>query len=246
VEEGDYDAGILTLDNAARRLAGDPARTRELSQAYLYLGIAYLGKGHEAAARAKFRDALGQLRDLVLSPEKFPPKVIDLFEAAREETRRAAPAAAPGTPAAAPAATPAPRKGGSKKGLILIGVGGAAAAGAALALGGGGGSSAPRDARQTKTFTGTLPTNDYRGYEIVASANGTLEATVTWTGAGAVLTMLVQQHNPPYTTIGGSNRINDTTAQLTVPVTGPTEYDLIVSNFSNGNATSFTVTVKHP
>jgi hypothetical protein len=29
-------------------------------------------------------------------------------------------------------------------------------------------------------------------------------------------------------------------------VTGPREYDLIVSNFSNANATSFTVTVKHP
>src|SRR5262245_30796602 len=95
VEDGDYDAAILTLDTAARRLAGAPSKTRELSQAYLYLGIAYVGKGHEAAARAKFREALSQIHDLTLNPDKYPPKVIDLFEAAREEAgknTKAAPA----------------------------------------------------------------------------------------------------------------------------------------------------------
>src|SRR5262245_10982268 len=61
VEDGDYDAAILTLDNAARRLSADPTRARELSQAYLYLGVAYVGKGHEAAAKAKFREAVIQL-----------------------------------------------------------------------------------------------------------------------------------------------------------------------------------------
>ena len=32
-------------------LAGDSAHIRDLSQAYLYLGIAYIGKGHEAAEK---------------------------------------------------------------------------------------------------------------------------------------------------------------------------------------------------
>ena len=120
VEDGDYDPAILTLDTAARRLAGEPARARELAQAYLYLGIAYLGKAHEAAAKAKFREAVKQDHDLSLSPDKFPPKVIDLFEAAREEARSEAtekPAAVP-SPAAAPASTPAAspqKKGGGGK-----------------------------------------------------------------------------------------------------------------------------------
>jgi hypothetical protein len=91
VETGDYDAAIVTLDAAARRLAAEPAKARELSQAYLYLGIAYVAKGHEAAARAKFRDALAQVKDLSLSPEEFSPKVIDLFEAVREDSFRVAP-----------------------------------------------------------------------------------------------------------------------------------------------------------
>jgi hypothetical protein len=135
VEDGDYDAAILTLDNAARRLSADPTHARELSQAYLYLGVAYVGKGHEAAAKAKFREAVIQLRDLTLSPEKFPPKVIDLFEAAREEVAHS-PAAAPPA-AAAPATAAASKKCHGK--ILLIGAGVAAAAGVAIAAGGGGG-----------------------------------------------------------------------------------------------------------
>jgi hypothetical protein len=129
VEEGDYDAAILTLDNAARRLSADPARSRELSAAYLYLGVAYVGKGHEAAARAKFREAVKQLRDLTLSPEKFPPKVIDLFEAAREDVARA-----PAAPPPAAASTSVPEKKGGSKVLIFGALGAAAAGGAVLAL----------------------------------------------------------------------------------------------------------------
>jgi hypothetical protein len=141
VEDGDYDGAILLLDNASRRLAGDPARGRELSTAYLYLGIAYLGKGHEAAARSNFREAVSRLKDLSLSPEKFSPRVIDLVEAAKAEVGRAP--AAPATPAPRPAATPAPRSGGGggggSKALIIGGAVAAAGAGTALALKGGGG-----------------------------------------------------------------------------------------------------------
>src|SRR5512132_415536 len=90
VENGDYDTAILTLDTAARRIAKDPARAGDLSQAYIYLGLSYVAKGREAAARAQFREALLRARDLTLSPEKFPPQVIDLFEATRQDLRREA------------------------------------------------------------------------------------------------------------------------------------------------------------
>jgi hypothetical protein len=126
VDEGDYDAAIVTLDGAARRLSADKTRVKDLSQAYLYLGIAYVGKGHEAAAKAKFREAVGQIKDLSLSADRYPPKVINLFEAAKEEASRTA-AVRPRTPAAQ--GEPEAEKGGGSKKLLLIG-GGAAAAGA--------------------------------------------------------------------------------------------------------------------
>ena len=158
VEEGDNDAAILTLDNAARRLSADPSKSRELSYAYLYLGIAYMGKGHEAAAKAKFREAVSRVTDLSLSPDRFSPKIIDLFEAVKEETGKggpratSAPAAAPAaatpptaaTPPAAKTASPASTKtgeggGGSGKTLLFVGLGVAAAGGAVLLIAGGGG-----------------------------------------------------------------------------------------------------------
>src|SRR5688572_31571048 len=37
------------------------------------------------SARARFRDALKQARDLNPSPDRFAPRVIELFEKAREE-----------------------------------------------------------------------------------------------------------------------------------------------------------------
>lgn len=139
VDDGDYDAAIVLLDSASRRLSSDAAKVRDLSQAYLYLGIAYVGKGHEAAAKAKFREAVSRIKDLTLSADKYPPKVIDLFEAARDEARAAA---APGpssssTTASARPAPPAEKGGGSKKLLIIGGLGAVAAGGAAFALKGG-------------------------------------------------------------------------------------------------------------
>jgi len=142
VEEGDYDTAIVTLDRAARRLAENPEQARVLSYTYLYLGIAYLGKGHEAAAKAQFREAIGQIKDLSLSPEEYPPKVINLFEVAREETREAKLEPEVEAPVEEEAVTPE-KKGGSKMPLILVGAGGAAAAGIAVAMAGGGETSQP-------------------------------------------------------------------------------------------------------
>jgi hypothetical protein len=251
VDEGDYDAAIVTLDSASRRLAGDPARARDLSEAYLYLGIAYVGKGHEAAAKAKFREAVRQIKDLVLSTDKYPPKVIDLFEAAREEVNRATAAAPAASPAPAVAPTPAPKKsGGASKGLIIGGVVLAVAGVAVAAAGGGGssnsGSSTPPDTRNTQTFTGNLPPQDIRGFTVTASKAGTLEATLTWQDRAISLTIDCQEKNPPYTQCGHSNRTTDTSALLTTPVT-QREYDIIVNNFSErAGAEPFTLIVKYP
>ena len=121
VNEGDFEAGLLTLDVVARDLAARPGRAPDLARAYLHLGVAYVGLRQESLADAKFRQALRQDPALQLSPDEFPPKVIRLFEAARrtlsEENALAREA----------------RKKGGTGGLVLLGAGGGAAAAIAVA-----------------------------------------------------------------------------------------------------------------
>lgn len=141
VEDGEYDAAIVVLDAATRRLAAAGGPSRALGEGFLYLGVAYLAKGHEITARARFREALGQVHDLRLSAEKFAPKVMEVFEAARQEAERtrSGPAA---VPSPSPAVGAPPKKaGGSGKTLLLAGAGVAVAAAALAASSGGGGSS---------------------------------------------------------------------------------------------------------
>jgi tetratricopeptide (TPR) repeat protein len=205
VEEGDYDAAILTLDRAARRLAADPAKTELLSYAYLYLGIAYLGKGHEAAAKAKFRDAIGQIKDLTLSPEQYPPKVINLFEAAREEAAEA-PTTTPVTEEPAPVET----KGGSKMPLVLIGVGGGAAAAAVVAMSGGGDDTPapapepPGPIMRTEAFDGVLNHEEHVAEIMVGPGGaGRWEATLNYTnGEVQGMWMEIYQETGQYITAG--------------------------------------------
>lgn len=186
VEQGDYDAAIFTLDGAARRLAADPKRSQELSEAYLYLGIAYLGKGHEAAAKAKFREAVKQIKDLTLSPDKFAPRVINLVEAAKAEAGTSAPAGAK----PAPAAAPAKKGGGSGKVLLIAGLGVAAAGGVALAAGGGGGDSsstssgAPTCTPFSQNRSGILVQPVDNGAEILPppAREGDWTAQIDWSG----------------------------------------------------------------
>jgi tetratricopeptide (TPR) repeat protein len=257
VETGDYDAAILTLDNAARRLAADPARVRDLSQAYLYLGIAYLGKGHEAAARAKFREALTQVRDLTLSPEEFPPKVIDLFEAARVEAMKAP--ASPAAQAVTSAPAPAEKKGSSKTLLLIGGVGGAAAlAGIALAGGGGGesasGSSTPAPTPTPAPVTvedlsGFLPaTEGSRHFPIRVRAAGTVLAELSWTAPpGQPVELVMQLKDAAGRDLALSNRTTPSAAVLRADVV-PQEYDLSVfyGPECRGCEAQFRLLVTHP
>ncbi len=275
VENGEYDQAIFTLDTACRRLAGDPEKKGELSQAYLYLGIAYFGKGHEAAAKAKFREAVLQLRSLSLSAEQYPPKIIDLFEAARAEVATATPAV-PGpasgpteTAAAEPAET---KKGGSKLPLVLIGVGGAAVAGIALAAGGGGSSSSassggpgpttpPAPARVTRTFGGDLaePEALCRTFELYVQANGALEAMATWSRPEELLDLYLWMGEPWNSDSVMGTRTSETSARLDADVTERTYlFDVCLGwsdcrqawQDSGGTTdscyTEFTLTVNHP
>jgi len=275
VENGDYDQAIFTLDTACRRLAADPEKKGDLSQAYLYLGIAYFGKGHEAAAKAKFREAVLQVRGLSLSAEQYPPKVIDLFEAARAEVTTATPAAP--TEAAEPEASAEPaetKKGGSKMPLILIGVGGAAAAGVALAAGGGGGGSStgtagsgpaptspPAPARVTRTFGGDLaePEALCRTFELYVQASGTLEAVATWNRPEELLDLYLWMGEPWNSDSVAGNRISETSARLEADVTERTYlFDVCLGwsecrqawQDSGGTTdpclTEFALTVNHP
>jgi hypothetical protein len=248
VDEGDYDDAIVALDSAVRRLAADASRKSELAEAYLYLGIAYLAKGQETAAKAKFREALTRAGDLSLSADRFPPKVVDIFEAARDEVRRSAPAAsapAPATPAAA--APPAEKKGGGKTGLILLGVGGAAAAGVAVAVAGGGGESGGGE--ETTTFPNeTVVFGGGREYVVDVGGSGTLTATVDWQQDGVVLGMyIVSLANTPVV-LADANQTGSKQARLSLPVTQGS-YKISVTN-STGHGpvvtTTFTLTVKHP
>jgi hypothetical protein len=238
VEDSDYDTAILTLDAAARRLASDPARLGDLSQAYLYLGIAYVGKGQESAAKARFRDALQRTKDLSLDPAQFPPKVINLFEAARAE------------------AAVAPKGGGSTKWLLLGGGAAAAAGGVVLATGSSGGGS--DDARVTETFTGSLcggaqaragGCESYRNFVIVVGKPGVLDATLTWTDGSTMYLMGLSDQN--YANVAMSVRTSNMSSTLTANVTPQTAcptcaYQLGIAREELGGVVPFTLTVRHP
>ena len=125
VAEGDFENAVLTLDGAVRALSRDPAQVKELAQAYLHLGIAYVALGQGERARASFKEALLRDKDLRLSPDRYSPKVITAFEEARREARAAGPEKRSKTP------------------FILLGAGAAALAVGAIALAQGGTTPSP-------------------------------------------------------------------------------------------------------
>ena len=142
-----------------------PARARDLSQAYLYLGIAYIGKGHEAAAKAQV--PRGGRPDQGPHPE--PGQVpAQGHRPVRGRARGGAGQSTPRPQRRAPAPAAAAKKGGAARRILIVG--GLAAVGGGVALaagrwgrrqrGGGSGTptttTAPRRAPQTQTFTGTL------------------------------------------------------------------------------------------
>ena len=255
VDDGDYDAAIVVLDTAARRLAGDASKVRDLSQAYLYLGIAYVGKGHEAAAKAKFREAVAGIKDLTLSAEKYPPKVINLFEAARDEARAAAtPAAAapPATTASTRPAAPAAKSGGGgggKKVLLIVGGLAVAGGGAAVALGGGGGDSTSSNSTpgQSLERSEVIGPQEQKYITVTPSRAGTLTIQLQWRSRDLRIEADCAEQSPPYTGCGGNyQRTSDTTATYTASVQQK-EYLVILSNWSSQpTPETCTVTIRYP
>ena len=139
VKEGDFERAVPRLDAAIQRL-GTSGSGRELAQANLYLGIAYLELNQEATARGRFREALSHDPKLRLDPRSFSPQTIRVFEAARAEL---------------------PQKKGGGAPVLLIAGAGAAAAGIALATSGGGasaGSTTTTLGRPTSTTSSTTST----------------------------------------------------------------------------------------
>ena len=233
-----------------------------------------MGKGHEAAARAKFREAFGQIKDLSLSPDKFPPKVIDAFEAAKEEARKdaagTATATSPGSKAGTTGAAAATekKKGGGGKVLLIVGGVAAVGAGVAVAAGGGGGGSStpapttttlPPDPRTVQNIGPITLTDTDSGYNntsvIVVAGTGVLDATVTWTSTGgnkaAIIDMSLDDKD--YNTVAQSNRTTDTTSVLqanVAPASGSPSQEYRLNTHlreqCGGCKAVFNLTVKHP
>ncbi|HET7295443.1 MAG TPA: SH3 domain-containing protein [Vicinamibacteria bacterium] len=88
VTDGDFETALLTLDAVVRRLERDSRRTEELVQAYLFLGVAYVGLLQETAARDNFDKALKIDRTLTLDPKRFPPRAIRVFEATKKGSKK--------------------------------------------------------------------------------------------------------------------------------------------------------------
>ena len=131
VREGDFEAAVVTLEAAAIRLEAQAGRQGEAAQARLHIGVARVGLGDLDAARVEFRSALRLDPTLRVAEDRFSPKVVRVFEAARQEI--------------AAQAKPEPKQ-GSKVPLYVVGALGAAGAGVALAAGGGDGTPPPGSA----------------------------------------------------------------------------------------------------
>lgn len=174
VKKGEHAAAAITLDTAIRELGKEPARAKDLAAAYLYLGVAHAGLGQDQAARADFCRAKRQNPSIRIDMESPPANAARLF---------AEPCGTTSTAAAAP------KKGKSKTLPILLGVGAAAGVAIALAGGGGGGpTTSTLGVRRDAIFTarpscaqvvGGACTSAQNAHEVIVSANGVLEATLT-------------------------------------------------------------------
>jgi hypothetical protein len=255
LDDGDYDLAIFTLDSATRRLAANP-RDPDLPQAYVALGVAYVGKGAEAAAKAQFREALKQMRDLALSADQYPTKVINLFEAARDEVKResAAPAAgstAKPTTTSAPASPAAPAKEGGGGGgkLLLIG-GGVVAVGAGVALAaGGGGGDGNSTSGGTRTFANEVVVfGGGRDFVVDVKSSGTLTARCTWNQEGVMLGMYLVDLANAGQVLKDAGQTGSRELTLSQAVTNGS-YRISVTNSSGAGPrvdTTFTLTVTLP
>lgn len=87
-QRGDLALAVSTLEDAILTLAVEPERNiRELTQAYLYRGAAFVGLGLRDSADGSFAAALHYADHLRITERELPAAVVNAFEAAR--TRKA-------------------------------------------------------------------------------------------------------------------------------------------------------------
>ncbi len=189
VDEGDLDAALITLDGAVHRLTGVKGRGAELALAHLYLGIAYLGVGQWERAKTEMREAWRNDKGMKLDPKKFPLRVIQAYEEAKNE-------------ASPPGKTPAPaassgKGGGSSKALLIVGGLAAAAGGVALA----GGSSAPTPAAVSRpqvlvvgSSQVSAPGVTTRFSAFTVPSAGLIQYTGNWTVGGNAFSLELGQN----------------------------------------------------
>lgn len=248
VDEGEYDAAIVILDAAARRLAQRPDQQKALSLAYLHLGIAYLGKGHETSAKARFRDALAQMRTLSVTPDRFAPRVVELFEKAREEM-----AATPAATGSGPATDK--KKGGGSKALLVVGGLAVVGGGIALAAGGGGDSSNTPGSggdgaadRRTNFPNETLRVGAGKDFFVTVTGSGNLTARLDWQPDGVLLDMYIVAANNLPQVLATGTRTATSEMTMTLPVTMQ-NYRLSVTHSSGQGRqvdATFNLNVTHP
>ena len=258
-KQGDFEIAVLTLDSVARRLSAVGGNVRELARAYLYLSIAYLGLSQEQKAKARFLEAWRMDSDLELSPQEFPPKILEFFEGARQEalaSGEVAPPdeARPAEPKAEPArvTTAQPQKRGRSKTLpILIGVGAAAGVGIAVSAGGGGSDSGAGNSGAGAPPTSSTPTATFNSSDIpkiiadlttessslsVSGMRGTISSVTAWVNIAhtCIGDLIVRLRHPDGTTAVLHERQGGSTDNI------DTHYNL--SNF-NGRAPNGTWTL---
>jgi hypothetical protein len=86
IKEGDFEAGLVTIDDAIRQLEGSAQQSRDLlARAYLYQGVALLELEQADLARTKLLRAAELDSRRQLDPTEFSARVIRAFERARQE-----------------------------------------------------------------------------------------------------------------------------------------------------------------
>lgn len=128
VQEGDFETAVITLEAASRRLAREAKPAGLRVRAALHLGIARVALDQRGAAKTCFKDALALQPALRLTPDRYSPKVIGVFEEARRELQAQTPVT--------------PREGRKVRVPWLVGGGVAVGGGVVLATRGGGGEGA--------------------------------------------------------------------------------------------------------
>lgn len=110
VQSGEFESGIVSLEAFVKKVSSDKTRSKDLVQAYLWIGVAYVRLREERKAMDMLVDAFRQDETLSPSEQDFPPEVLKVFRKAKEEAVRTPRPPTGGTAdVPVPLATPAPR-----------------------------------------------------------------------------------------------------------------------------------------